>query len=72
MTTGKTVNIAAHLPEMAASQPDTPAIYFPVKGDYTSYTFRQLDLESNRIALGLESIGINRGVRTALMVKTGL
>ncbi|MBE9537050.1 MAG: AMP-binding protein [Proteobacteria bacterium] len=72
MTSGKTVNIAAHLPEMASSQPDTPAIYFPVRGDYTSYTFRQLDLESNRIALGLESIGIKRGVRTALMVKPGL
>lgn len=72
MTDRKIVNIAAHLPEMAASQPDTPAIYFPDKGDYSSYTFRQLDLESNRIALGLESIGIKRGVRTALMVKPGL
>lgn len=72
MTDRKTVNIAAHLPEMAASQPETPAIYFPTNGDYASYTFKQLDQESNRIALGLESIGIKKGVRTALMVKPGL
>ncbi len=70
-------NIAGHLPEMARQQPDTPAIYCPTGRDsqgrttYFSWTFSELDRESNRVALGLESIGIKRGVRTALMVKPG-
>lgn len=63
------VNIAAHLPEMAARQPDTPAIVFP--SGNRSLTFRELDDLSNRIAHGLVSCGIGRGVRTVLMVKPG-
>jgi len=63
------VNIAAHLPEMAARQPDTPAIIFP--SGNRSLTFRELDSLSNRIAHGLVSCGIGRGVRTVLMVKPG-
>ncbi len=74
---GGQANIAAHLPEMARRQPDTPAIHIPCRRgrkqlDYQQYSFAQLDELSNRIALGLESIGIGRGVRTALMVKPGL
>jgi acyl-CoA synthetase (AMP-forming)/AMP-acid ligase II len=71
-------NIAGHLPGMAIRQPDIPAIFCPSGQDgtgrslYVSRTFRELDQESNRIALGLESIGIRRGVRCALMVKPGL
>ena len=74
MTTGGLTNIAAHLPEMARRQPDTPAIYIPTgRGQqYQQYSFKQLDQESNRIAHALESIGICRGVRTALMVTPGL
>jgi acyl-CoA synthetase (AMP-forming)/AMP-acid ligase II len=77
MISGGQANIAAHLPEMARRQPDTPAIHIPHRRgrnqlEYRQYSFRQLDELSNRIALGLESIGIGRGVRTALMVKPGL
>ena len=63
------VNIAAHLPEMAGRQPDTPAIIFPRKGRILS--FRELNRLSDRIAHGLVSCGIGRGVRTCLMVTPG-
>lgn len=77
MNSAGRANIAAHLPEMAHRQPDTPAIFIPQRRgrgplDYRQYSFRQLDELSNRIAHGLEQIGIRRGVRTALMVKPGL
>ncbi len=70
-------NVAAHLPQMARLQPDTPAIFIPQGQDnqqqtrYTQYTFAQLDRASSRMALALESIGIRRGVRTVLMVPPG-
>jgi acyl-CoA synthetase (AMP-forming)/AMP-acid ligase II len=78
MNPGASSNIASHLPVMARLQPDRPAIFCPAGRDsrgrtaYTCWTFAQLDRESNRLALGLESIGIRRGMRTALMVKPGL
>jgi len=74
MNSGGLSNIAAHLPEMARRQPDTPAIHIPIgkSQKYKTYSFKQLDQESDRIAHGLESIGIGRGVRTALMVTPGL
>ena len=74
MNSAVLTNIAAHLPEMARRQPDTPAIYIPTgKGQkYKNYSFKQLDQESDRVAHALEAIGISRGVRTALMVKPGL
>lgn len=71
-------NIAAYLPEMARLRPLSPAVYFPQGKDrrgrvaYTHYTFAQLDRESNRIAHGLESLGIRRGTRTVLMVPPSL
>lgn len=73
MTSGELTNIAAHLPEMARRQPDTPAIHIPSgRGQkYRQYSFKQLDQQSDRMAHALESIGIRRGVRTALMVTPG-
>jgi acyl-CoA synthetase (AMP-forming)/AMP-acid ligase II len=71
-------NIAAHLPKMARLQPHSPAVYFPEGRDrrgrvcYSHYTFSQLDRESNRIAHGLATIGIRRGMRTVLMVPPSL
>ena len=71
-------NIASHLPSMASQQPNTAAVHFPYKLDnnnqpiYQSYTFAELDRQSNRIAAGLETIGIGRGVRTVLMVNPSL
>ncbi len=78
MSGSRNYNIAAHLPAMAAKQPATAAVHFPYKRDknkqslYQTYSYAELDQQSNRIAAGLESIGIDRGVRTVLMVKTSL
>jgi acyl-CoA synthetase (AMP-forming)/AMP-acid ligase II len=60
------VNISRPLTEMAAIQPDTPAIIFPQEG--RSLSFRELDEDSDRLAVGLGSIGIVRGTRVALLV----
>ena len=71
-------NIASALPAMADRQPHTLAVAFPEGHDargrvsYTHYTYRQLEVESNRIARGLHAVGIGRGVRTVLMVKPSL
>jgi acyl-CoA synthetase (AMP-forming)/AMP-acid ligase II len=60
------MNISSHLPEMARRQPETPAIIFTHKNRRLS--FRELNSLSDRIAHGLISRGICRGVRTVLMV----
>lgn len=71
-------NIAAHLPRMAALHPDHLAVSVQLPGGttgrhkYASYTLKQLDDQSDRIAHGLDRIGISRGVRTVLMVKPSL
>ena len=68
--------VADMLPRMAAAQPDTTAIWFPSKRrdasgqvEYTQISYRELDERSDRIALGLDAVGIRRGDRAALMVK---
>jgi acyl-CoA synthetase (AMP-forming)/AMP-acid ligase II len=72
------LNIAAHVPLMAERQPNALAVVFPEGRDrakrvaYTHLTFRQLHDSSDRIARGLESIGVRRGTRTVLMVKPSL
>ncbi len=71
-------NIAAHLSIMAAARPQTLAVVQPRGRDrhgrlrYRHYTFRELDQESDRLAAGLEKVGVGRGVRTVLMVPPSL
>jgi acyl-CoA synthetase (AMP-forming)/AMP-acid ligase II len=71
-------NIAAPLADLAHSQPLTLALVEP-RGDfragrvrYRHLTCRELDDESDRLARGLQAIGIRRGTRTALMVMPSL
>jgi len=72
------VNIAAHLTAMAQRQPWRQAVVFPAGRDaqgrvsYTHYTFAQLDTVSDQVAHGLQRIGIQRGMNTALMVPPSL
>ncbi len=68
--------VADVLPQMAAAQPDTTAIFFPTKRRdeagkvaYTEVSYRDLDARSSRIAAGLHAVGIERGHRAALMVR---
>ena len=78
MSTASPGNIAAHLPAMAADRPQTLAIVQPRGRDrlgrfrYRHLTFRELDQESDRLAAGLERVGVGRGVRTVLMVPPSL
>jgi acyl-CoA synthetase (AMP-forming)/AMP-acid ligase II len=71
-------NIAAHLPASARSRPYATAVVCPAGRDRagrarrTQWTFRQLDLESDVIARGLDAVGVGRGVRAALMVPPSL
>jgi acyl-CoA synthetase (AMP-forming)/AMP-acid ligase II len=72
------VNIAAFLPSVAAQRPYAPAIFCPGgrapggRARYVHCTYRQLNDDSDRIARGLDTIGIAHGVRTVLMVRPGL
>ena len=74
----RVVNVATHLHQMARRQPYKRAVVSPCGRDregraaYTHLTFRQLDIESDCIARGLDEMGIRRGVRTILMVKPSL
>lgn len=71
-------NIAAHLPRMAQLRPHAQAVIVPQGRDgdgrvsYTHYTFAQLNQQSDRIAQGLQAIGITRGMRSVLMVQPSL
>jgi acyl-CoA synthetase (AMP-forming)/AMP-acid ligase II len=77
MSQTASANVAAHLPEMARLQPETPAIFIPQGHDtrqqtsYAKYTFAELDRESDRMAAALAATGVKRGVRTVLMVPPG-
>src|SRR6185312_14898273 len=71
-------NIAAHLTRMAQRQPYTLAVVAPAgrarsgRTRYVHLTYRQLDEDSDRIALGLQALGIAPGTRAVLMVRPGL
>nr|NIR59076.1 AMP-binding protein [Gammaproteobacteria bacterium] len=72
------MNVASLVLERARSEPDAPAIHYPVGREpdgrtrFASATNRELDLESDAIARGLEAVGIARGVRTAVLVRPSL
>ena len=78
MTSAPIVNIADPLKALARSQPQMLAVVWPhgrdrlVRPRYTHYTYRELDEDSDRLAHGLEAIGIGSGTRTVLMVPPSL
>jgi olefin beta-lactone synthetase len=71
-------NIAAFLVAIAGEKPHTKAVVAPSGRDragrvrYTHLTYRQLDRDSDHIALGLTAAGIERGTRAVLLVRPGL
>src|SRR5713226_7660732 len=67
MTDTSFVNIAAHLPAMAQAQPKTSVIMLARGRGFHQLTYHQLNQECDRLAHGLETIGIGRGVRAVLM-----
>ena len=72
------VNVALHLAALAVSEPQRLAVVFPQgrgrkgRAANTQLTFQQLHDLSDRLAYGLQSIGLNRGVRIALMTPPSL
>jgi olefin beta-lactone synthetase len=72
------MNIAAHLSAMARREPYRLAVVVPDGRNragrvrYTHLTYRQLDQDSDRIACGLRTLGINHGARAVVMVRPGL
>jgi len=71
-------NIARHLPLMAVSQPDAPAIKIACgrtsdgRIDYLVLSFRELDLEVDTWVDHLRYRGVRKGDRVLVMVKQGL
>ncbi len=73
-----TLNIVSLIKQKVEAHPFKRAVVSQVgrsengRVAYTHLTFLQLDHESDRLAHGLEDIGVSRGVRTILMVKPSL
>ncbi|MFZ7126815.1 MAG: fatty acid CoA ligase family protein [Desulfobacterales bacterium] len=76
--TPDTVNIANRLRDTAARHPYKRAVVCTAGRDrfgraaYVHLTFEQLDRESDCLAHGLAAAGIQKGVRTVLMVPPGI
>ncbi len=74
----KEVNIASRLRQYAELTPDKPAVVL-CKGpgeknsfSATTYTFRQLERNSDAAARGMEKAGIGRGTKTLVMLRPSL
>ncbi len=71
-------NIAHHLPRMAKALPDRAAVIVTDRIDrsgratYRRLSFAELEAISNRYANGLRTAGIDRGMRTLVMVRPGV
>lgn len=71
-------NISLGLKKTQEKTPYKRAVVYPAARDrkgrvlYSQMTFTQLEIESDRLARGLERIGIIRGTRTILMVPPGM
>ncbi|MCK4767640.1 MAG: AMP-binding protein, partial [Desulfobacula sp.] len=71
-------NISLGLKKIQEKYPHKRAVVCPAGRDkngrvlYSQITFTQLETESDRLAFGLERIGIIRGTRTILMVTPGM
>lgn len=61
-------NIAFALEKQAGEIPDTPAIFAPDGERYRQISFLELHEESNRLASGLDRLGVARGTTALLMV----
>jgi len=72
------INISRTLKKTVDLYPYKRAVVYPAGRDknkrvlYSQITFSQLDTLSDRLAFGLERIGITRGTRTILMITPGM
>ena len=70
-------NIAGALTATAVRQPGDAALLFPLgrrggEQRYRTFSYRELDEDSQRIAIGLGRLGLGQGTRVALMVPPGI
>jgi len=71
-------NISLGLKKTQEQYPFKRAVVYPAARDrkgrvlYSQMTFTQLEAESDKLAFGLERIGIIRGTRTILMIPPGM
>ncbi|MCX7816230.1 MAG: fatty acid CoA ligase family protein [Syntrophales bacterium] len=65
----RTSNISEHLTETARKLACKKAVICP---DGSSFTFQELEEETDRLAYAFERIGITKGVRTIVMVRPSL
>jgi acyl-CoA synthetase (AMP-forming)/AMP-acid ligase II len=72
------MNISTRLTSMAKITPDKKAVVFPRfnkkknRYDYTSLTFKELDILSNKFANQLTQLGLKKGDKTLLFLKPSL
>lgn len=72
------MNISSRLTAISKITPDKPAIIFPQwnkKSEsyhYSSLTFKELDILSNKYAIQLKNIGFKKGDKTLLFLKPSL
>jgi acyl-CoA synthetase (AMP-forming)/AMP-acid ligase II len=65
-------NVGARLSITAQQMPDEIAVVTPARGrKYSTWTFSELDEDSNRIAAALQEMGVARGSRIVLLVRPG-
>ncbi len=72
------INVASHLARMASEFPDRAAVHIPIGAvnrtgptPHRTLNYRELNADCDAIAHGLQSVGIERGSRVALMVPPG-
>jgi acyl-CoA synthetase (AMP-forming)/AMP-acid ligase II len=65
-------NVGARLSVTAQQMPDALAVVTPANREsYATWTFRELDNDSNRVAAALRARGVMRGSRIVLLVRPG-
>src|SRR5262245_40915278 len=75
---GDSANIAWQLRRMALARPEALAIAAPRgrrpvgRAAYVTRTFRELEDETERLASGLQALGIEPGHRIVLLVRPGI
>ncbi len=73
---GPRVNVADRLTRTAAQMPDAVAVVVPRarrrgRRQYDTFTFGELEDQTNRLAGGLRTLGVAPGMRIALLVRPG-
>ena len=64
-------NISSHLPRMAKERPNQAAIMFPVKKEYQSWTYEQLNKAVDAYAHVMKAAGVSKGQKALVFLTCG-